>query len=102
MADNFRIDTGGDKSYREGALDAAMDVFNENIRSNAVVKAYEHARRDRQAKLEAVRYLSLQVDPDVLSAVINRLATPQLPLEIGIEVESGVKNAHVDVLVDEE
>ena len=77
MADSFRMDTRRDNSYREDALNAAMDVFDENTRSKAVVKACEHARRDRRAKLEAVRYLARHVDPDVLAEVVDRHATPR-------------------------
>ena len=63
MADSFRMDMSGDKAYREDALDSAMEVFGENTRSNAVVKACEHARRDKRAKEEAIRYLVRKVEP---------------------------------------
>lgn len=88
MADSFRMDMSGDKSYREDALDSAMEVFNENTRSRAVIKACEHARQDRRAKEKAINYLVSHVNPNTATEVITRLATPQLKMSTTIYIDS--------------
>jgi len=66
MADSFRRVMSGDKAYREDVLDLAMEVFGENTRSIAVVKACEHARHDRQAKEDALEYLAKKAEPEIV------------------------------------
>lgn len=43
MADSFRMDTSGDKAYREAELEAAMDRFDEQTKSGAVMSALDFA-----------------------------------------------------------
>lgn len=89
MADSFRMDMSGEKSYREDALEAAVSTFGERTRSKAVVKACEHARQDRRAKERAVEYLVRNVEPDVAQEVLARLSTPHLPIAAAVEYEDG-------------
>lgn len=93
MADSFRMDMSGSKSYREDALDSAMDVFGVNTRSAAVVKACEHARQDRNAKNDAINYLVRHVEPEIAAEVIDRLSTSPLPIEATLRINS---NRHVE------
>lgn len=88
MADSFRMDMSGDKSYREDALDSAVEVFGENTRSGAVVKACEHARLDKRAKVNAVSYAIRNLEPEQAAEIINRLATPQLPISAKVRFAS--------------
>lgn len=97
MADSFRMDMSGDKSYREDALDAAMEVFGENTRSRAVVKACEHARRDKKAKTRAVSYAVRKLEPEHTAEIINRLATPQLPISAKVQLASNQNGVIAEV-----
>lgn len=99
MADSFRMDMSGEKSFREDALDAAMDVFGENTRSNAVVKACEHARRDKWAKEDALEFLAKNVEPEIVQEFVSRLATPQLPVAVEITCSNALEGTSVDVAV---
>lgn len=97
MADSFRMDMSGDKSYREDALDSAMEVFGENTRSSAVVKACEHARQDSVAKERAVSYAVRNLEPAHTKEIIGRLSTPQLPISAMIEFDSDVEGVITEV-----
>jgi|GEM_PF-2138270 len=97
MADSFRMDMSGDKSYREDALDSAMTVFNENTRSRAVVKACEHARQDRRAKEIAIRYLVRNVDPGTAIEIITRLATTQLEISTTLHLDSNTDTPRIEL-----
>lgn len=99
MADSFRMDMSGDKAYREDALNDAMEVFEENTRSNAVVKACEHARRDERAKVEAVQFLARHVEPEIVQEVVRQLSTPQLPIAVEITCSSDLEGADVTVAI---
>ena len=101
MADSFRMDMSGDKAYREDALDDAKEVFGENTRSNAVVRACEHARRDERAKMEAVQFLARHVEPEIVQEVVRRLSTPQLPIVVEISYSSDPEGADVTVEIGE-
>lgn len=97
MADSFRMDMSGDKSYREDALDAAMKVFGENTRSSAVIKACEHARRDKKAKMSAVGYLIRNVEPEHAAEIVKRLSTPQLSIDAKVRVASDLEGVVSEV-----
>lgn len=97
MADSFRMDMSGDKSYREDALDSAMAVFGENTRSTAVVKACEHASRDKKAKMSAVTYAVRNLDPEQAAEIIDRLATPQLPISATVRIASDLEGVVSEV-----
>lgn len=97
MADSFRMDMSGDKSYREDALNTAMDVFDENTRSAAVVKACEHARRDKKAKMRAVTYLARNVEPEIVAEVVERLSTPQLAIHAKVRVATNIEGVVTEV-----
>lgn len=86
MVDSFRMDMSGDKSYREDTLETAMEIFNENTRSAAVVKACEHVRQDKRTKQRAVSYLARNVEPETTAQVIQHLSTSQLPIFNNIEL----------------
>lgn len=45
MAQSFRMDTSGDKSYRERELEDAMELFNENTKSGAVMAAIDFSKQ---------------------------------------------------------
>lgn len=86
-----------DKSYREDALDAAKEVFNENTRSSAVVKACEHARQDRRAKEHALTYLTKRVEPVTAHGVITRLTTRQLAISTSLRLNPNHDSPQIEV-----
>jgi len=97
MADSFRMDMSGDKSYREDALDSAMDVFGENTRSAAVVKACEHARQGKKAKVSAVSYAVRNLEPEHAAEIVDRLATPQLPITAEVQFDGDLEGVITEV-----
>lgn len=96
MADCFRMDMSGDKSYCEDALNSAMYVFSENTRSAAVVKACEHTRRDKRSKMHAVSDLVRNV-----TEVVERLSTPQLTIDATIRVATDLEGVVSEAMMSE-
>lgn len=96
------MDIGGDKSYREDVLNAAMEILEENTRSSAVVKACEHARRDKKEKINAICDLTRNVEPEIVAEVVDRLPTPQLNFSVQIHIVAESDSIIVDVEMDNE
>jgi len=68
MADSFRMDTSGDKAYREDELRDAMQLFDEATKSGAVMAAIEYAKRHSRALERASEHEDMTEElADVLS-----------------------------------
>lgn len=80
MAKSFRMDTSGDKSHREDALEDAMDQFDEATKSGAVMAALDFADQMERALERAADHEDMTEDlADVLSTthfeVVHEVST---------------------------
>lgn len=81
----MRIRTDGDYAHRLNVIQAAMDVFEENTKTAAVLAACEHARQDRKAKQKALEH------PDMTPELAEVLSTSQLQMgyDITTKIQTG-------------
>lgn len=81
MADSFRMNTGGEKSYREDELEDAMRLFDEATKSGAVMAAIDYSKRHASALERASKH------PDMTEDLAELLSTS--PFTVEYEVSRG-------------
>jgi len=72
------MDTSGDKTYREDALEDAMELFDKNTKSGAVMAAVDYSKRHTRALERAADH------PDMTEELAELLSTS--PFELEFEV----------------
>jgi len=83
----MRINTTGSKEFRNRLYERAADAAGESTKSAGIDAASTHLINDREAKQEAIDYLSGELPPRKLEKVADMLSTPVVKVEISVEAQ---------------
>lgn len=81
----MRINTTGSKEFRTRLYERAADAADESTKSAGIDAAATHLINDREAKEEAIEYLSGELPPRKLERVADMLSTPVVKVEVSVE-----------------
>ena len=78
----IRTDAEDGYGHRYDSIQAAKRVFGVGNNTDAILHGCDHAKRDLDAKQDALEYLTPRLPSEQLAEVATRLATPAMPLTV--------------------
>jgi hypothetical protein len=86
----MRINTDGNKSYRDDLYEDTAEAFGEGTKSGGIDAACRYA-------LEMIGDPGRVGDPGALQEVVNLLEDPRIPDDVAVEIASALSAEGIDV-----